>query len=113
MRSHRNYRRTALQLIIAPGGVIRPGERHRKAEFHSADRAFRAALLHRLPSTCCVICGWLVRPDTVLTPDGRVVAQAARNLLLDLEDVGCRARFLIRDRDSKFPPCSTRHCTLI
>jgi hypothetical protein len=31
------------------------------------------------------------------------VAQAARNLVTDLEDAGCRARYLIRDRDGKFP----------
>ncbi|MYU10071.1 integrase, partial [Streptomyces sp. SID8361] len=31
------------------------------------------------------------------------VTQAAKNLVMNLEDVGCRARFMIRDRDGKFP----------
>jgi transposase InsO family protein len=35
-------------------------------------------------------------------PTAAWVAQAAKNLVTDLEDVGCRARFLIRDRDGKF-----------
>jgi len=35
-------------------------------------------------------------------PDGPWVAQQARNLLMRLDDEGVRARFLIRDRDSKF-----------
>jgi len=31
------------------------------------------------------------------------VVQAAKNLVMDLEDNGCRARYMIRDRDGKFP----------
>jgi hypothetical protein len=31
------------------------------------------------------------------------VVQAAKNLVMDLEDTGCRARFMIRDRDGTFP----------
>ncbi|MGW4825762.1 integrase core domain-containing protein [Streptomyces sp. NPDC004227] len=36
-------------------------------------------------------------------PSASWVVQAAKNLVMDLEDAGCRARFMIRDRDGKFP----------
>src|SRR5204863_6246034 len=36
-------------------------------------------------------------------PSAAWVTQAARNLAMDIEDAGCRVRYLIRDRDGKYP----------
>jgi putative transposase len=36
-------------------------------------------------------------------PTAAWVAQATRNLVMDLEDAGCRVKYLIRDRDGTYP----------
>ena len=36
-------------------------------------------------------------------PTAARVSQAARNLVMDLEDAGCQVKYLIRDRDGKYP----------
>jgi putative transposase len=36
-------------------------------------------------------------------PSAAWVTQAARNLAMDIEDAGCRLKYLLRDRDGKYP----------
>lgn len=40
---------------------------------------------------------------TTAHPSANWVTQAIKNLAMDLEEAGCRARYLIRDRDGKIP----------
>ena len=44
------------------------------------------------------VLGATARPTTAW------VTQAVRNLVMDLEDAGTKARFLLRDREGKYPP---------
>ncbi|MEV5206729.1 transcriptional regulator [Micromonospora sp. NPDC053740] len=36
-------------------------------------------------------------------PTAGLVTQTARNLVMDLEDAGCQVKYMIRDRDGKYP----------
>ncbi|MFF5233538.1 hypothetical protein [Dactylosporangium sp. NPDC000521] len=88
-----------------------------RVRFEPVDRAWLAALLHPLPRPTLRRLRLLVRPDTVLKWHRDLIARrhaalsrhrrrgrpAARNLVMDLEDAGCNVKYLIRDRDGKYP----------
>lgn len=78
-----------MRLLVRPGRVLRRhrdlvAHRHAVASIENTNRRIRIL-------------------GTTSHPTASWVAQAAKNLVMELEDAGCRARFLIRDRDGKFP----------
>jgi putative transposase len=46
---------------------------------------------------------------TTAQPTATWVTQIARNLAMDLHDAGRRIRYVIRDRDGKYPPLFRHH----
>ena len=42
-------------------------------------------------------------PDATAHPTTTWVTQAARNLVMDIDDTGCQVKYLIRHRDEKYP----------
>jgi hypothetical protein len=62
---------------------------NRNADVRAGRDRARTPPIHLLGATAHTTAAW--------------VTQAERNLVMDLEDAGCRAAFMIRDRDSKFP----------
>src|SRR4051794_38791462 len=62
----------------------------------TGDRMFILAVIEHA-SRCIRVLGVTAHPTAAW------VTQAARNLVMDLQDVGSNARYLIRDRDGRYP----------
>jgi putative transposase len=71
------------------GGLYRDGHAHRA-------RLYILAVIEHASRRIRIL-GATAHPSTAW------VTQVARNLVMDLEDAGCRMKYLIRDRDGKYP----------
>jgi transposase InsO family protein len=62
----------------------------------NGQRQYILAVIEHATRRVCVL-------GTTAHPSANWVIQTMKNLVMDLDDAGCRARFLLRDRDGKFP----------
>ncbi|MFD9005520.1 hypothetical protein ACFV0T_32010 [Streptomyces sp. NPDC059582] len=95
-----------LRLLVRPDTVLRwQRDLTRRGTPRSPSRTVSDGRAPSARSVCgSCACHARTRPGGTIAPPGHAwVTQTMKNLLMDLEEAGVKARFLIRDRDAKYP----------